>query len=397
MPSANGGGAARPGRARPGLAQPTRERQERAREVAAVDRRDVGRAQRRQRLRVVPVQQVPLEALQALDRRERGVDPSRRARRVSMKPRSWAARVASRPMPMLVGDVRCATVGLGRLLEVVRRQAVVLRAHERRRSTARSCARRLRRNSRSSVARAATRRVGTGRLSAYAIERCGRPQREDGQRPRGRARRAERDDQDEAPTSAITGLAIISRTKSCAPICRQAGAARGARRRRLPLEQAALRDPEAHERHDDRVQPLVGLVGQEGELQRARGRRRSSRPRTRSRRNTRHGCCGRGPRDGFQRAADRAARPAAARMAAVQTAGLPGRAAQARSSRATVAGAIRLRRRLSRIFQREMSGQAIARQARAAGHPGEAATRGSASRRAPSGAGAARARARSTG
>ena len=49
---------------------------------------------------------------------------------VSMKPRSWAASVASRPMPMLVGEVRCATRGVGRLLEVVRRQPVVLGAHE---------------------------------------------------------------------------------------------------------------------------------------------------------------------------------------------------------------------------------------------------------------------------
>ena len=32
---------------------------------------------------------------------------------VAMKPRSWAARVAKRPMPMFVGDVRWATRGSG--------------------------------------------------------------------------------------------------------------------------------------------------------------------------------------------------------------------------------------------------------------------------------------------
>ena len=57
------------------LLQRDRQRQERAGEVAAVDRRDVGRRQRRQRARVVPVQQVTLEAFQAFDGRERGLDP----------------------------------------------------------------------------------------------------------------------------------------------------------------------------------------------------------------------------------------------------------------------------------------------------------------------------------
>ena len=58
-----------------------RQRQERAREVSAVDRRDIGRRKRRQRARVVPVQQVTLEAFQAFDGRERGLDPVEPARR----------------------------------------------------------------------------------------------------------------------------------------------------------------------------------------------------------------------------------------------------------------------------------------------------------------------------
>ena len=44
----------------------------------------------------------------------------------------------------------------------------------------------------------------------------------------------------------------------------------------------------------------------------------------------------------------------AARMAAVHAAGLPGRNVQAATSRATFAGATRLRRRLSKILNREI-------------------------------------------
>jgi len=48
-----------------------------------------------------------------------------------------------------------------------------------------------------------------------------------------------------------------------------------------------------------------------------------------------------------------------ARAIAVHATGDPGRTVQPRSRSATVAGAIRLRRRLSRIFQREMSGRRL--------------------------------------
>ena len=98
--------AARPSRSADG------ERQQRAGEVAAVDGGDVGRRQRRQRARVVPVQQVTLEALQPLDGRERRVDSLDQLVGVD-EPRSCAASVASRPMPMLVGEVRCATLSSG--------------------------------------------------------------------------------------------------------------------------------------------------------------------------------------------------------------------------------------------------------------------------------------------
>ena len=58
------------------VAQPDRQRQQRAGQVAAVHRRDVGRRQRRQRPRVVPVEQVAFVPLQPLDGRQRLVDPA---------------------------------------------------------------------------------------------------------------------------------------------------------------------------------------------------------------------------------------------------------------------------------------------------------------------------------
>src|SRR5205823_285122 len=54
-------------------AQAGGQRHQRAGEVAAVDRRDVARQQRRERLRVVPVEQVPFVALQPLDGGQRRV------------------------------------------------------------------------------------------------------------------------------------------------------------------------------------------------------------------------------------------------------------------------------------------------------------------------------------
>ena len=55
--------------------QPLRERDQRAGEIAAVDGRDVARMQRRQRRRVVPVEEMSLVALEALERRQRPIEP----------------------------------------------------------------------------------------------------------------------------------------------------------------------------------------------------------------------------------------------------------------------------------------------------------------------------------
>ena len=57
----------------------------------------------------------------------RGAPPSRC---VPIQPKSRAVTVASRYIPMFVGDVRWATTGVGIVLEVVGRQAVVLRTDE---------------------------------------------------------------------------------------------------------------------------------------------------------------------------------------------------------------------------------------------------------------------------
>ena len=90
-----------------------RQRQQRGGVVAAVDRRHVLRQQRRQRLRVVPIQQVALEVFEPIDGRRAWLRAASTSASASMKPRSCADSDASRPIAMLVGDVRCAMRGSG--------------------------------------------------------------------------------------------------------------------------------------------------------------------------------------------------------------------------------------------------------------------------------------------
>ena len=65
--------------------QALRERDQRGGEVAAVDRRDVARVERRQRRRVVPVEEVTFMPLEAFERRQRAIETSnqRRGRHVA--------------------------------------------------------------------------------------------------------------------------------------------------------------------------------------------------------------------------------------------------------------------------------------------------------------------------
>ena len=81
--------------------------------------------------RVVPVVEVPAEAFEAGRSWRASPRGARPSRRVPIQPKSRAVTVDSRYIPMFVGEVRCATTGVGIVLEVVGRQAVVLRTDER--------------------------------------------------------------------------------------------------------------------------------------------------------------------------------------------------------------------------------------------------------------------------
>ena len=267
---------------------------------------------------------------------------------------------------MLVGEVRCA---IGQLRARAGRCPAAGRDPRRRRtsrSTATSSARRAG-DTRGRPASSAARRLGTGRLSAYAIARRGRPQREHRQRRPAAPPGASSDDQRPASPTAISGLAIISvdeRAQARRP------AAGGAGRRRLPLEQPALGDAEAHQRHGDRVQPSR-TPGWRGRRAAAPTRAASvCRSSTAVRRNARHDCQPRAARASSSSSAQ--TRPGTRARARRDRRPRDRACPAARSSRAraaaTVAGAIRLRRRLSRIFQRDDERQAIALQARARRH-----------------------------
>ena len=98
-------------------------------EVAAVDRRDVGRLEHPQLGEVVPVEEVAAEAAHPLERAERR---SSRAVMLSivMNPRSYALTVARSWRPMLVGEVRIATTGAGSSWKLSGASQCVSLAHE---------------------------------------------------------------------------------------------------------------------------------------------------------------------------------------------------------------------------------------------------------------------------
>ena len=216
-------------------AAPTASVDQRAGEVAAVDGRDVGGRQRRQRPRVVPVQQVALEAFEAFDGRQRRVDPV--GQLVGVDEAEVVRRDASRAAPCRCWSATCgarrsAPARSGRCRAAARDRPA---PHERLEVAPRLARDRLR-GTRGPPAPSTARRVGTGRLSAYAIERRGRPQREHRQR-----RRPARAD-GPATTSARLPTAIERARDHLRHEHAQARrpAAVGAGRGRLPLEQAAL-------------------------------------------------------------------------------------------------------------------------------------------------------------
>ena len=188
-----------------------------------------------------------------------------------MKPRSRAASVESRPMPMLVGDVRRASWRPGRLLEVVGRQPVVVGADEhlevvpglarqathlgalvwRQRPLPRRpwLAERPRDDRRGHPRRAGTASRRSTRAAGEAAIAGDREQRDE------RARRHL--DQEHA------------QRRAAAQACRR----RCHARRRLPFEQPAMRDREPRQREDDGPHHLPRVERQQHQRQQRLRRR----------------------------------------------------------------------------------------------------------------------------
>ena len=242
-----------------------------ARQIRAVHRRDVARLKRRQAPDVVPVQQMPLVLLEALDRRDGLVDSVQ-----SLEAIDEAQVVRRQDRQKRHADVRRRrAVGheaRGLLLNIVRRKpmpGLVHRAHEIRPGAPRDLAQVF------PVARAEDDRSRNHRAAQpERDERRRKPGKEE-ERGGGEGRGARRD----------RGGAQGDRGRGACPHAVReraqalpAGQARRARRRGgrgLPFEQLSLREHQPHQRERDGVDHLVGVIGQERELEdhlRARGR-----------------------------------------------------------------------------------------------------------------------------
>ena len=239
--------------------QRRRQRHECAGEVSAVDGRDIGGRKRCQSEGVVPVQQVTLEAFQALDGRERGVGPVSqfigadetkvvgRERREQRHPDVRRRRA--------VRDGQCRDE-----LDVVGRQRVILGSDERLEVPPRLLRHRL---EKLAVLRAEHRAAGRhGAAERVRNQGRRRPQREDWYR-RWQCVRTHQDDKGQAAERDERARDHVLHEHAQARRPATIGAGRG----RLPLEQSVLRDPETHERHGDRVQHLVCLIREERQLQ----------------------------------------------------------------------------------------------------------------------------------
>ena len=166
----------------------------------------------------------------------------------------------------------------------------------------------------------------------------------------------------------------------------------GGGRGRFPFEETLAREPDADERHDDGVQHVVRLAGEKGGLQRGARRRQLARPRPRR---------ASAPVVPARRAAATSSsatgNASAASPIAVQATGEPGSSSpsgqQQRDGRRRHQAAAQVVEDLPPRDER----QPVALPAAIGRARPAAASRGSASRRAPSGAAASRARARSTG
>ena len=243
------------------------QRDERARQVAAVDRGDVGRLERRERLGVVPVEQVSFESLEAFDGRQRRVDARDQA--VEIDEAQVVGGYDGEQSHRDVGRRRAMRhAHVGRHLDVVRRQRVIARSHERI-----EVAPGVERDRPQVRAVRVAERLALGHHRPAEIQReRGRAEPEEEHRQRrGKGSRIDRED----------GGADAGREQRARhhPFDERGGARQarpaGRDRRRLPLEEADTRDAHADQRHDDRVRHVVRLAREQDRLQGAPRRRQA--------------------------------------------------------------------------------------------------------------------------
>ena len=245
------------------LPQAVREDEEAGREIAAVHRRDVARLERLERPRVVPVEDVPLPPFEALDGAQRLLDPREEA--LGVQPAEVVGREVREEGEADVrgrGARRDDGVSAARAQGgVVGREAVLVALHG-----LLEIAPRLPRRLQEELAiRAAegARRGGRGVAEPPREERAQDPEGEKRRRERERSRAGRRDD--DAGQNGRERARRHLEVERARAARHEAGGARRAGGRGFPLEEAAARHGDAHERQDDRVDGLVRVMGEERE------------------------------------------------------------------------------------------------------------------------------------
>ena len=251
-------------RARGKRHQTLRERDQRRGEIAAVDRRDVARVERRQRLGAVPVEKMALVAFETFERGQRAIETidQRRGRHVPEivrreRRQQRHADVGRRRAPR---QPRLVT-----FLVVVRRQPPV-RVRDERLVIAPGLARRPAQQQ----PLAFTERTlsGTNRLAQpVGDHRRADPQRDERQRRRQRlaVRRRDQKRGGERDDRARDHVGNEPEERASAD---DAGGARRGRRGRFPFEQPTLRDRQPDERQHDRVRGIPRVIGEERHAER---------------------------------------------------------------------------------------------------------------------------------
>ena len=239
------------------------QRQESARKVAAIHGGDVAGRQRRQGPRVVPVKQMAFEALQFLHGGQRGLEPPDQLGGAD-EAEVVGGQGREEPHPDVRGGRPVGDHQPGRFLEVVRRQVVVLGAHEGLEvAPGLACDE----TEEASILGAKEMTLGRhGLAEPVGHQRRGHPQGQEGTGHSEAARLGGCDQGEEDQGEEGAGRHPCEEQQRAGPGA-EAGGPGGGGGRRLPLEEAALRDHEANQGETDGVGHLVGLVGEERDLQ----------------------------------------------------------------------------------------------------------------------------------